>query len=100
MGIREYAGNKKMSTTKLPVRLYGTRFCPYCIRARLLLSRKGIEYENISVSGNPEKRAEMTRLSGGTTVPQIFIGDQPIGGYDDMAALNKQGELDKLLGLE
>lgn len=82
-----------------PVKLYGTRFCPYCIRARMLLKRKGVAYEDINVGGDSDLWAEMTALSQRDTVPQIFIADQPIGGFDDMAALNRSGKLDELLGL-
>ncbi|MGB5598181.1 glutaredoxin 3 [Thiothrix litoralis] len=80
-----------------PVLMYATRFCPYCLRARMLLKRKGIEYEEISVGGDAALWAEMERLSQRDTVPQIFIGDLSIGGYDDMAALDRAGKLDALL---
>lgn len=81
------------------VRMYSTRFCPYCIRARMLLKGKGVEYEDISVGNDADLWAEMSKLSGRDTVPQIFIGDHHVGGYDDLAADNRSGELDKLLGL-
>lgn len=80
------------------VRMYSTRFCPYCIRARMLLKQKGVEYEDIGVGNDPALWDEMSRLSGRNTVPQIFIGDHHVGGYDDLAALNRNDELDKLLG--
>ncbi len=80
--------------------MYATRFCPYCMRARSLLKKKGIEFEEISVSGGNTLWAEMEEKSGRNTVPQIFINDQPVGGYDDIAALNRAGELDAMLGLE
>lgn len=76
--------------------MYATRFCPYCMRARSLLKRKGVEFEEIRVSGS-EQWAEMEELSGRNTVPQIFINDKPVGGYDDIAILNLSDELDKLL---
>ena len=79
-----------------PVRMYSTRFCPYCIRARMLLSRKGVEFEDIAVN-NAAMWDEMQVLSGRNTVPQIFIGDHHIGGYDDLAAANHSGELDTIL---
>ena len=82
---------------QLPVRMYATRFCPYCLRARMLLKRKGIAYEEISVGSDADLWAEMERLSQRDTVPQIFIGDLSIGGYDDMAALDRAGKLDALL---
>ncbi len=83
--------------TQRPVRMYATLFCPYCLRARMLLKRKGIKYEEISVANDAELWSEMERLSQRDTVPQIFIGDLSIGGYDDMAALDRAGKLDALL---
>jgi glutaredoxin 3 len=80
-----------------PVRMYATRFCPYCLRARLLLKHKGVTYEEIAVGGDAALWEEMERLSQRDTVPQIFIGDLSIGGYDDMAALDRAGKLDALL---
>ena len=65
--------------------------------ARRLLNKKGIDYTEIQVDKHPEKRAEMTQRSGRHTVPQIFIGETSIGGYDDMAALDRAGKLDPLL---
>ncbi|MCG6940205.1 MAG: glutaredoxin 3 [Thiohalocapsa sp.] len=79
------------------VRMYATAFCPYCVRARRLLERKGVEWEEISIDGDRERFQEMTQLSHRTTVPQIFIGDVHVGGYDDMAALDRAGKLDPLL---
>ncbi len=77
--------------------MYSTGFCPYCIRARLLLKHKGIAYEEIRVDRDPVRRREMERRSRRHTVPQIFIGDVHVGGYDDLAALECRGELDALL---
>lgn len=77
--------------------LYTTRFCPYCIRARELLDSKQVRYTDIAVDGAPEKRREMMERSGRYTVPQIWIGEQHVGGYDDLALLERQGSLDKLL---
>jgi glutaredoxin 3 len=80
--------------------MYSTRVCPYCIRAEQLLAKKGIsadQIEKIRVDDHPEQRAEMMRITGRRTVPQIFIGDRHIGGFDDMAALDAAGELDPLL---
>lgn len=79
--------------------MYATRFCPYCMRARRLLRNKKVEFEEISVSGNNELWHEMEQKSGRATVPQIFINDESIGGYDDMALLDRDGHLDELLGL-
>lgn len=71
--------------------------CAYCVRARQLLQRKGVAFREIKVSGSPELRAEMERLSQRRTLPQIFIHGQHIGGFDDMAALDRAGKLDPLL---
>lgn len=83
-----------------PVRMYATAFCPYCVRARRLLERKGVTWEEISVDGDRERFQEMTLRANRTTVPQIFIGDTHVGGYDDMAALDRAGKLGPLLGLD
>ena len=79
------------------VKMYPTRFCPYCMRARMLLESKGVAFTDIAVDADPELRREMMQLSGRHTVPQIWIGDQHVGGFDDMAALDRQGKLDALL---
>jgi len=83
-----------------PVRMYCTRVCPYCIRAEQLLAKKGIApeaIEKIRVDEFPERREEMTRITGRRTVPQIFIGERHVGGFDDLAELEAAGELDDLL---
>ena len=81
-----------------PVRMYSTAFCPYCDRARALLTRKGATFTEIKVDEDATQRDEMLRLSGGRrTVPQIFIGDRHVGGFDDLYALDRKGELDPLL---
>jgi glutaredoxin 3 len=77
--------------------MYSTTWCGYCQRARALLSRKGVEVHEIKVDEEPAQREQMVQRSGRRTVPQIFIGDRHIGGYDDLAALDRAGELDKLL---
>jgi glutaredoxin 3 len=79
------------------VTMYTTPWCGYCAAARKLLQSKNIEFEDINVAMDADLRQIMTDKSGGTTVPQIFINDEPIGGYSDMAALDKQGKLDQLL---
>ena len=79
------------------VTLYTTRFCPYCIRARNLLQDKGVAYRDIAVDNDPQLRREMMARSGRDTVPQIWIGEQHIGGCDDMLLLERQGRLDELL---
>ena len=77
--------------------MYSTRFCPYCMRARALLDGKGVSYTDIGVDGRPELRAQMVERSGRHTVPQIWIGEHHVGGYDDIALLERQGRLDQLL---
>ncbi|MBJ7535800.1 glutaredoxin 3 [Rhodomicrobium vannielii ATCC 17100] len=80
-----------------PVTIYTTPSCPYCRRAKALLGRKGVAFDEIDVSDRA-KRAEMSDLVGGrTSVPQIFIGSRHIGGCDDLHALDAKGELDPLL---
>ena len=79
--------------------MYSTGWCPYCDRARGLLERKGVAFSEIKVDEDPAQREVMLKRSGGRrTVPQIFIGDRLVGGFDDLYALDKAGELDKLLG--
>ena len=78
--------------------MYGTPYCPYCSAARMLLKKKNAAYEDISVSDDATRRAEMERLSGRRTVPQIFIDEEPIGGFDELYELDEQGELDRILG--
>lgn len=80
--------------------MYSTRFCPFCMRARSLLKSKGVEYEDIGVGNDPALWQKMQSLSGRDTVPQIFINDQAVGGYDDIALLERQGKLDSLLNTE
>ncbi len=79
------------------VRLYTTRFCPYCIRARRLLDSKGVSYNDIPVDGNAQRREQMMRESGRHTVPQIWIGETHVGGFDDLWMLEQQGRLDPML---
>ncbi|KQO28157.1 glutaredoxin 3 [Pseudomonas chengduensis] len=79
------------------VTLYTTAYCPYCINAKALLTRKGVTYEEIDVSRSPERMAEMLQRSKRRSVPQIFIGEHHVGGFDDLAALERGGELDALL---
>jgi glutaredoxin 3 len=81
-----------------PVILYIKPFCGFCVAAKHLLKKKGVEYEEINISFNPKLRSEMIQRSlGGSTVPQIFIGDQHIGGYTEISALEREGRLDPLL---
>lgn len=81
-----------------PVTMYSTSFCGYCVRARGLLERKGVAIQEIKVDEDARARETMVQKSGGRrTVPQIFIGERHVGGYDDLAALDRSGELDRLL---
>ncbi|HIP52779.1 MAG TPA: glutaredoxin 3 [Chromatiales bacterium] len=80
--------------------MYTTTICPYCHRAKRLLDSKGVKYEERHIEGSSARMREMIERSKRRTVPQIFIGDVHVGGYDDMAALDAQGELDPLLGLK
>lgn len=78
--------------------VYSTPFCGYCGAAKRLLTTKGAEFTDVDVMFEPERRAEMQERSGGRrTVPQIFINDRHIGGFDDLNALDQAGELDALL---
>jgi glutaredoxin 3 len=79
------------------ITIYTTMICPYCSRARHLLQRKGVDFEEISVDRDREQMAIMRSRSRRHTVPQIFIDDRHIGGYDDLAMLDARGELDPLL---
>jgi len=82
------------------VELYTTMYCPYCSRARALLQRKGVAYVDIDIADEPARRDEMIRRAQGrSTVPQIFINGEHIGGYDDLAALDRAGDLDPKLGI-
>lgn len=79
------------------VRMYSTRYCPFCVMAKRLLSAKGAQIEEIRVDEQPVLRDEMTRITGRRTVPQIFVGDVHVGGCDDLYALDRAGRLDPLL---
>ncbi|PKF60294.1 glutaredoxin 3 [Psychromonas sp. psych-6C06] len=76
--------------------IYTTAWCPYCIRAKQLLDNKQVTYSEVNVS-EADARAKMTELTGGRTVPQLVINDQATGGCDELYALERSGELDKLL---
>ncbi|HVS25976.1 MAG TPA: glutaredoxin 3 [Burkholderiales bacterium] len=80
------------------VRMYATGVCPYCMMAERLLRAKGVsEINKVRVDLEPEKRVEMMQKTGRRTVPQIYIGEQHVGGYEDLAALDHAGKLDALL---
>jgi glutaredoxin 3 len=82
------------------VRIYTTPFCGYCTHAKRLLERKGVRYEEIDVAGDFALRRWLAQTSGQRTVPQIFIDGRCYGGYTDIAALDRQGQLDRVLGLD
>ena len=83
------------------VEIYTTQTCPYCIRAKGLLSRKGVTFKEYDVGGDPQLRAAMSqRAHGGRTVPQIFINGEHVGGCDDLHSLDAEGELDSMLAKE
>ncbi len=82
------------------VEMYTTIFCPYCSRARALLQKKTVAFLDIDIGDEPERRAEMVQRAGGrSTVPQIFIDGEHIGGCDDLVALDRTGRLDRKLGI-
>ena len=77
--------------------IYTTASCPYCLNAKKLLDNKGAKYTEIAIDTDTSKRDEMVKLSGQRTVPQIFINDKPIGGFDALSALSSSGQLDVLI---
>ena len=80
------------------VTVYTTDSCGYCVQAKSLLKKRSIPFEEVNVQNDQEKRAWLVKTTGRRTVPQIFIGDDPIGGSDELHALDKSGELAKRLG--
>lgn len=82
-----------------PVKMYTTQVCPYCVRAKQLLQQRGVTtIEEVRVDLDPVQREHMMALTGRRTVPQIFIGDRHVGGFDELYALDRSGELDAILG--
>ena len=79
------------------IRMYTTRWCGYCVRAKALLDGKGVQYEEVALDDDPEFRSRLRDLTGGWTVPQIVIDGQPIGGYTELWRLERNGALDELL---
>lgn len=79
------------------VTVYGDEHCAYCAAARMLFTRKGVCFEDVLVSRDAERLAEMRARSGCHSVPQVFVGDQHVGGFDELSSLDKSGELDRLL---
>ena len=91
-------GIKRQERPCPQIEIYTTRYCPYCIAAKRLLSHKGAAFVEIDVSGDQVERSKMVvRANGRMTVPQIFIGSAHVGGYDDLFALDQAGKLDPLL---
>jgi glutaredoxin 3 len=84
-------------TDKSRIRIYGSETCSFCMAARMLLKKKGLDYEDIPIGGDEELRRKIEELSGQRTVPQIFIDDRPIGGFDELYELEKSGDLDRLM---
>jgi len=82
------------------IEIYTTFWCPYCAAAKALLTRKGVPFREIDApSGSPARAEAISRSGGRTTVPQVFVDGTPLGGYDDLAALDRAGRLDALLGV-
>ena len=79
------------------VLIYSTKYCGYCVRAKQLLEGKGVAVTEVMVDQDAEQRAQMERLTGRRTVPQIFIGGKHVGGHDELRALDRAGQLDALL---
>jgi len=79
------------------IEMYLTQWCPYCAMAKRLLGAKGQEWNEIDVDADPQRRAEMVERSGRRSVPQIFVGEHHVGGFDDLEALERAGKLDALL---
>jgi len=86
-----------MTPENAKVVVYSSPFCGYCGAAKRLLQKRGIEYTEVDVMFHPDRRAEMIARSGRQTVPQIFIGERHVGGFDDLNALEKRGGLDRIL---
>lgn len=80
-----------------PVTVYSKKVCPYCDRAKQLLQTKNVDYQEVMVDEDEQEMAKMKELSGRRTVPQIFVGDEPIGGFDELYALVKEGKFESML---
>lgn len=79
------------------VTVYTASYCPYCVRAKRLLQRKGVAFEEIDAEGKDELRAWLVEKTGQMTVPQVFVGERSLGGFSDVEALDRQGKLDPIL---
>lgn len=80
-----------------PITVYSTQFCPFCVRAKQLLESKGLGYSEVRVDQDPQQRQVMMQRSGRRTVPQIWVGETHVGGFDDLWRLNQTGKLDELV---
>ncbi len=89
-----------MSTSNKPVLMYSSSTCGYCGAARMLLTKKGVSFEDILIDNDSQRRAEMLARTNRISVPQIFVRDTHVGGFDELNALNLSGELDTLLAAE
>ena len=85
-------------STEPKIVIYGNDSCAYCAAARMLFTKKGLRVQDIKVSDDTERQAEMEKLSGSGSVPQILINDHLVGGFADLCALDKNGDLERLLG--
>ena len=85
-------------STEPKIVIYGNDSCAYCAAARMLFTKKGLRFEDIAVSDDAERQAEMKKLTGSGSVPQILINDHLVGGFADLCALDKDGDLERLLG--
>jgi len=97
LGRGDEAAAPAATATAQSIVMYSTRFCPYCMRARSLLQSKGWDYEDIPVDGDQARRSEMMQKSGRHTVPQIWIGDQHIGGCDELFRLEAGNQLEPMV---
>src|SRR5690242_21691654 len=96
---RHFRGSRSWSLYMSKIEVYSTAVCPYCVAAKNLLKAKGLSWEDIRVDTDPAQRDAMLARSGGRrTVPQIFVNDQLVGGYDDLVAAERSGKLAELLG--
>jgi glutaredoxin 3 len=86
-----------MNEESAAIRIYGNDSCAYCGAARMLLTKKGVRFEDVLVNKDADKLSEMRERSGRTSVPQIFVGETHVGGFDELCELDKNGELDELL---
>lgn len=96
--LGNFKGLNMTSQSKYNIKIYTTTYCPYCVKAKALLTKKNLEFEEINVEGDNEARIKLVEMSNGRkTVPQIFINGMHIGGCDDLYNLESKGELDKII---